>query len=277
MSRYKIDLQPIFCRTLPFVVFPILILAMLGCSGLNRSVPSGNGSSSGTNTSGGNGSGTSAVVSGLCENPYYPVGPNLSKTYRVSSARPAASDREYTERFSNITGDAFTVDTDFGAVKAHINWKCTKDGLLATQYNNSLEMTKSGASASIETLESSGTTLPPEDRWRPGEKWHAEYTVAENLKGPGGKEMGRGDGTVKQDGEIVGPDQVTVAAGTFDAIKTQMKTEIEIRLNVRGVSVPMKVPMQTTAWFAKGTGMVRSETTTESIGTATSELVSINR
>ncbi len=263
-------------RCLSVAGFAVLFLAGLGCN-VSKYIGSNSNATSNSTVTDKRSSGTSEVNTGLCSNAYYPVGQAVSKKYRVSTARGAESGREYTESFSNLTDDGFTVDTDFGEVKAHINWRCTADGLLATQYNNSLNMTKTGASAKIETVESSGVSLPPEDQWATGKKWHAEYRVIETLSGPSGGEMGRGDGTVKQDGEIVGAESITVPAGTFDTIKTQMNTELAITVKVKSISVPMNVQLKTTAWFAKGTGMVRSVTETESIGESTSELLSISK
>lgn len=263
-------------RCLSTSAFAVLFFAAAGCN-VSRFISSNGDSPSNSAVSEKKASNPSDSAAGLCSNAYFPVGQAVSKKYRVSGLKTGSGDREYTESFSNFSGDGFTVDTDFGEVKAHINWRCTADGLLATQYNNSLNMTKTGASAKIETVESSGVSLPPEDQWATGKKWHAEYRVIETLSGPGGGEMGRGDGTIKQDGEIVGSESITVPAGTFDTIKTQMNTELAITVKVKSISVPMNVQLKTTAWFAKGTGMVKSVTETESIGESTSELLSISK
>jgi len=187
------------------------------------------------------------------------------------------SDREYTETFSDFSGDTFTVNTDFGTVNAHVHWRCTGDGLLATQYNNSIDLMKSGASAKVDTVDSSGVTFPQEGRWQTGEKWEAAYHVIETLNGPDGKQIGGGDGTVKQDAEIVGSESVTVPAGTFDTMKAVIKTELEITINVKGISSPVKVPFETTGWFAKDVGLVKAVTKMGLGGDATTELKSISK
>jgi len=261
-----------------FAVFPVLIFVILGCSNLGRFTQSGNTTSSNSTTSDKNKSDTSGAVSSICNNAYYPVGENTVRKYRVTYPKGTLTEREYTETFSDFTGDTFVVNTDFDKVKAHINWKCTPDGLLATQYNNTVNMTKTGGSASVETKDFSGVTLPPEDRWQSGEKWQAEYHVTESLNGLDGKQAGGGDGIVTQNGEIVGSESVTVPAGTFDTMKAVLKTEVDITVTMKGMSIPMKVPIETTAYFAKGTGMVKSVTKMGSgVGDATSELLSIGK
>ena len=259
-----------------FFVLPVLIIALLACN-LSRFTQQGNATTSKNSSSANKASDTSDSISTICNNAYFPVGPSVVRKYRVTYPKGMLSDREYTESFSDLTDDTFAVNTDFGNVKAHINWKCSPDGLLATQYDNTVNMVKSGASARVDTMESNGVSLPPEDRWKPGETWHAEYRVTETLNGPDGKQMGGGEGTVTQDGAIIGSESVTVPAGTFEAMKTELKTTVDITVTMKGMSIPMKVPIDTTAYFAKGTGMIKSVTKTGAGGDATSELLSISK
>jgi hypothetical protein len=276
MTELKTEIA-ILGRNYPvFAVFSLFLFIVLGCS-LSKFVPASNGSTSNTTTSDKKTSDTSAPIATLCNNGYYPVGPSVVRKYHVSYPKGMLSDREYTESFSDFAGDTFTVNTDFGTVNAHVHWRCTPDGLLATQYNNSIDLMKSGASAKVDTVDSSGVTFPPQDRWQTGEKWQAEYHVVETLNGPDGKSMGGGDGTVKQDGEIVGSESVIVPAGSFETMKVQIKTDLDITIKMKGMSIPMKVPFETTAWFAKDTGMVKAVTKLGQGGNTTTELTSINK
>ena len=259
-------------------VFPVLIFVILGCSNLSRFTQSGNTTTSNSTTTDKKTSDPSGTVSSICSNVYYPIGENVVRKYRVTYPKGTLSEREYTETFSDFTGDTFVVNTDFDKVKAHINWQCRPEGLLATQYNNTVNMTKTGGSVSVETKDYNVVTLPPEGRWQLGEKWQAEYHVTESLNMPDGKQAGGGDGIVTQNGEIVGSESVTVPAGTFETMKAVLKSDVDITLTMKGVSMPMKVSIETTAYFAKGTGMIKSVTKMGSgIGDATSELLSISK
>jgi len=259
--------------TIAMAIFSIVCLVILGCN-LGRFMSSGNSTTTSDSTNSDNGSSdTSGPTSALCSNAFFPAGPAIMRKYRIVYSKGKLGEREYTESFSDFQGDVFQVHTDFGNVKARVTWRCTPDGLLATQYENSVSLTQTGASATIHTVDSNGVTLPPEDRWRPGEKWHAEYHVTEAFTAPDGKQMGTGDGTVSQDGEIVGQDSITVPAGTFSALKVLTKTQMNLTVEMKGVSLPMNFPLETTAWFAKGTGMVKSVTKMGK-NDATSELVS---
>jgi len=276
MTKLKLGFVRTGGKPLAYAGFTVLLFTMMGCN-IGKLMPSSNNTSSNSPTSDKKTSDTSASVATLCNNGYYPVGPTMVRKYHVVYPKGMLSDREYTESFSDFSGDTFVVNTDFGDLKAHVTWRCTPDGLLATQFNNSIDVVKSGASAKVDTIDSNGVTFPPADRWQPGEKWHAEYHVTETLNGRDGKPMGNGDGTVQQDGEIVGSESITVPAGTFQTMKAVLKTQLEITIKVKGMSMPMKVPFETTAWFARDTGIVKAVTKMGETGDTTTELISSNK
>ena len=259
----------------PSVVFAIIVFVALGCN-LSKFMKSAN--STNSDSSDNRPTSTSGSVGAQCNNPYYPVSPSLSRKYHVSYPKGMLSDRDYTESFSDFSGDTFTVNTDFNTVAAHIKWRCTPDGLLATQYNNSIDMKNSGGSVSVETLDSKGVTFPSADKWQTGEKWQAEYHISENVTTSGGKSIAGSKGAVTQDGEVLGTEEVKVPAGTFQAVKIKITSHVNLTMNIPGSSgVPMNITLETTAWMAKDTGMVRSVTKMGDSGETTSELTSINK
>jgi hypothetical protein len=200
----------------------------------------------------------------------------MKRKYRVKYPKGVMSDREYTESFTDFSGDTFTVNTDFGSVAAHVKWRCTAEGLLATEYNNSIDM-KSGSVVKIETLDSKGVSFPSGDNWQPGGKWNAEYHISEDVATSGGKSVATSKGTVTQDGESIGTEEVTVPAGTFQTVKVRVTTHLDLAMNISGTSIPMKVDLETTAWFAKDTGMVKSVTKLGPTGETTTEMLSFSK
>lgn len=257
-------------KSISLTVFAIIIFVALGCN-LSRFTRSGNSANSGPAED------KPGSASAQCDNPYYPVGPSISRKYHVSYPKGMLSDRDYTESFSDFSGDTFTVNTDFGNVAAHIKWRCTADGLLATQYNNSIEMKSTGHSVSVDTIDSKGVTFPNADKWQTGEKWNAEYHISETVN-TGGKSIVASKGTVDQDGEVLGTEQVTVPAGTFQAVKIKISSHMDLTMNVTGAKgMPINIKLETTAWMAKDTGMVKSVTKLGGSGETTSELTSINK
>lgn len=262
-------------HNLGFAAFPIILVAVLACS-LSKFMPASNTSTSNSAHPANSTSDSSGSIAELCRNGYYPVSPTILRKYHISYPKGLMSDRDYTESFSDFSGDTFMVHTDFGAVKANVNWRCTAEGLFATQYNNSVDMS-SGVSAKIDTIDSNGVSFPSTDKWVSGEKWNAEYHITESISSKDGKPIGSSTGTVKQDGEIVGSEEITVPAGSFQTMKVSMKTNLSLNMQVDGTSVPMNISLETTAWFAKDTGMVKSVTQMEKGGDVTSELSSFSK
>ena len=234
----------------------------------NSSVNSSKNATSGDNT------GKDTPV--ICQNTYYPVGANIERKYHIDYQKAPVPDQDYTERYTDFNGDGFVAKTEFKEVSTTINWRCTADGLLATQYGNSIDM-KSGSSAKIDTTNSKGVSFPVESRWKTGEKWSSKYDIKETLKNPNGSPLGGGDGTVSQASEVIGSEEVKVAAGTFQTIKVKNQTTLNITVKVGGMSVPTKTVVETTAWFAKDVGMVKSETNMGGMGGATTELISFKK
>lgn len=222
----------------------------------------------------------SASNSGLsanCINPYYPVGENVKRNYHIKYAGGMFPDHDYTESFTDLKGDNFVVKTEFKEIVSRVNWRCTADGLLATQYNNSMDFTKSGAKATVETVKSEGVSLPSAARWNPGEKWSAKYDITQTVKMPSGETAGEGGGTVSQSYEVIGIENIKTTAGTFQAIKLKMTLAIDLTIKVKGVSVPASTSLDSTVWFAKDVGMVKSETSMNGQEMASLELTSYQK
>src|SRR6185369_13366800 len=130
---------------------------------------------------------SSQNIPAICQNAYYPVGPTVERKYHVSYAKDSFPAQDYTEKYSDFNGDKFVAKTDFKDVGTTINWICTPEGLLATQYVNSIDF-KNGGGSKIDTINSRGVSFPSESRWNVGEKWTTDYDVKETLKNPSGQQ-----------------------------------------------------------------------------------------
>jgi hypothetical protein len=209
-----------------------------------------------------------------CRNAYYPVGANVERKYQVKYQKMANLNQDYTETYSNFTDNEFTSKAAFKEVTSNVNWRCLPEGLIATQYGNSVDL-KNGAGAKIDTLKSSGISYPSESRWNTGEKWTTDYDIKETIKNPDGKSGDVvADGKVNQNGEILGAEEVTVPAGKFQTMKVKVKTVLDLKVNVSGMTVPTKTNVETTSWFAKDVGMVKSISTISGLDSGTVELLS---
>jgi hypothetical protein len=53
-------------------------------------------------------------------------------------------------------------------------------------------------------------------------------------------------------------ESVTIPAGTFEAMKVESQTTININSTFQGVTVPVTFTSTTTSWYAQGIGWVKS-------------------
>lgn len=215
-------------------------------------------------------------IPGNCKNSYYPVGQNIERKYHITYTKNSFPAQDYTETFADFKSDGFVVKTEFNNVNTAINWRCIPDGLLATQYNNSINM-KSGSSAKIETVKSEGVSIPVESRWNVGEKWNTKYEINESVTDPKGNQVGEGYGTVIQNAEIIGNEEITTSAGTFQTSKVKTKIMLDLTVKVKGISVPTKTSLDSITWFAKDVGMVKSQSSMNGTEMATVELLSYKK
>jgi hypothetical protein len=68
---------------------------------------------------------------------------------------------------------------------------------------------------------------------------------------------------------------VTVAAGTFDAMKVQVDTTLNITATVQGLSIPVTLSSTYTFWFAQGVGWVKASGSGELGGQSFSESIEL--
>ena len=259
------------------LVFAIILLFAISCKlpSFTKSDSNSGGSGGGSKPASPDTSGTGAP--GICQNAYYPVGPNVERKYHIKYGQNSALDQDYSESYANFEGDKFTSRMEFKGLTTNMNWRCVAEGLLATEYGNSMDMKKSGMSVKFDTLNSKGVSFPSEANWKTGEKWNTAYEVKENISGADGKQMVTADGSVNQAAEIVGEESVTVPAGTFQTFKVNIKTSMDLKMQMHGANIPVKSDLLTTVWFAKDVGMVKSESIMSGISTATTELLSYKK
>ena len=218
---------------------------------------------------------SNSAAAGFCQLAYFPIGDNLNHKYRITYQSGGLAPHEYTESFRNIADDSFTLHLQFSDVQVDNNWRCTKEGLLATQFNDNSVKTNNGVDAKIETIRSEGITLPPDSRWRAGEQWTTDYDVKETMNLPNSAMHPTGEGNIKLAGEIVGEESVTVPAGTFQAMKLRIIQKINLTMKINGAAMTVpQIPFETTAWYAKNIGMVKSVSTSNGSTVGTTELLS---
>ena len=148
-----------------------------------------------------------------CGVPYYPVRAGLEKQYRVTYERNAAPTATYTESYTNIGPDSFTLRYQFPELTVNTGWNCTDEGMIALEYGNLDSARQRSTGFRMETVGRSGVTVPAAERWREGYEWRSSYEIRAEIAGPQGP-SGRGSGTIEIANRIVGREQVAVPAGS---------------------------------------------------------------
>jgi hypothetical protein len=204
---------------------------------------------------------------GLCANPYYPV--REGSTWGYSGTSSAAPDYSYTDTITSIRTDGFTLTTQYDNLTRTQEWSCTPEGISAVSMGGGLSTSMSNLV--IETQSASGVTYPASIN--AGDTWQhqIDFTGTMDIAG----QAGEASGSVISDFTALGTESVTVAAGTFDAMKVEVHTTFDALVEFQGTSVPVMFISTSTSWFAQGVGWLRSESSSEFMGQPTTETVEL--
>ncbi len=195
---------------------------------------------------------------GSCDQPYFPVRSGATWTYTTVLSTNKTS--KHTVTIENVTATGFTQHQVFGTGTAsstldvRTNWTCAADGLTSSQTDDNTVSTRS-TQVNAKVIRQSGVVIPA--NLRTGSSWI--FSQLSSMK-MGGQTL---EIPSEASFKAVGEERVTVAAGTFTALKITGITKI----TMTGMGARTTT---STAWYARGVGMVK--TVTDS-GTST-ELVS---
>jgi hypothetical protein len=218
---------------------------------------------------------TGALPAGDCGNVFYPV--IEGRTLRYANTIPGFGNTEHTVTYSDVTDTSFTATTDLGDGNVLTQtWTCSGEGLLQPEFSQL--PTAEEFTLTVEFVESSGLTIPAADQFQPGMTWTTHYVANATVSDAGAGEMTMAQ-TTDLTHTVVGPETITVPAGTFDALRVETTGNVSSVTSVGGVSVPpMELAMSFVSWYAEGIGLVRQDWS-DLFGTggeaATTELVAI--
>ncbi len=211
---------------------------------------------------------TPQLAAGLCANALVPVKQGATWTYTDTGAAGGPSD--FTATITEVRADGFTVSTRFDDnTAADQQWACNADGLQAQSLGAgqaALDLSLASVQAKLATSNATGVTLPP--NVQPGMKW--PYSIGLSGTLAQGSLSADVTGDISTEFEAVGTESVTVPAGTFDAMKVQGTSTINVSASYHGLSLPITSVVRTTFWFAPGVGWVKSSQSGELAGTAIS-------
>ncbi len=196
-----------------------------------------------------------------CSNAYHPFGPTVQREYQLVSED--VGNFSYRETFLEFSGDSFTRQIeDLDGVTIQVQMNCAADGMLSVAPAG---MTFDGEAIPMMSGALLELSLPPEAEWQPGKTW--TYQIERGA----GLPIGLGTATLSN--EIIGPETVTVPAGTFNTVRVETLVDQQMTLDLPGVGRQViDLSHRATSWYAKGIGMVRSVTDEEE-GRMTVELL----
>lgn len=207
---------------------------------------------------------TSELLAGAaCDNAFMPV--NREVTWRYYSSYTGEAPTQFTIVITDVRTDGFTSSLAFPELFSTIQWNCGPDGLFSSEFAQFTIAMMPGTN--IETLSYEGTTLPAEEFWKIGYTWTSSYQINMSIEESGLSTTA----TVTFSNQITAIEEVTVPAGTYPE-SYRMESSGTISLNIMGSVID--TPIQTTNWYAKNIGMVKSVSTDEA-GTSTVELLAI--
>jgi hypothetical protein len=117
----------------------------------------------------------------------------------------------------------------------------------------------------------SGVTFPsdiqPGDQWQHNLDFEGKMTVA--------NQEGSATGNAQTTFQAIGNESVTVPAGTFDALKIKIDTNLNFNVSVQALSLPVQFSGSYDYWFVKDIGWVKASGSGSIAGTSFNETIEL--
>ena len=195
-----------------------------------------------------------SLASGECANTYFPVKQGATWSYEVTDG--SSDTVNYADTISKLSVDGFVLTSEFDDVTRTQRWSCKTDGLLALDFGGgSATLAVADLQAVFDTTEVSGITLPQDIA--PGDTWSQSFTI-EGDQTLSGDQTAEVNGSVDYSSTAVEMERVTVPAGTFDALRVDSTTKMDITIKLSGFAVPTTIEGTIVRWYAPDIGYVRS-------------------
>lgn len=190
-----------------------------------------------------------------CDNPYSPVIVGATWTYDLKGPVPDT----YIHSIVSIDGNTFVEQDVFGTgVTRQGQWNCENGNLIAlnpSDGGSSNVSTESGVSVDFQTTELKGITLPA--TINVGDTWSQELFLegTQTIDGTSYPASNR----LVSSCTAIGVESVTVPAGTFDAMKTECVTTMNLSLEFQqGNPLQTTLELKAENWYASGVGLVKT-------------------
>jgi hypothetical protein len=215
--------------------------------------------------------GLPVMGSGQCANAYYPVREGATWTYE-STGSPAGS-YSFTDTVTSVRDDGFTLTTEFEDLTRTQEWSCRPEGLVALELGGASAAAITGEDTQLELVVNNVTGVTYPNTIQAGDQWqhNLDFTGSMNIAGQEGSATGNSQTSFT----AVGTESVTVPAGTFDAMKVQIDTELNITVSFQGLNVPVTFSGSYDYWFVQRAGWVKASGSAEMGGQSFSEMIEL--
>lgn len=217
------------------------------------------------------GTGVPVTGEGLCANAYYPIREGATWTYQ--SAGGNTGGYSFTDTITSARDDGFTLSTQIAGLTQTQEWNCTSEGLVALQFGGApaAMLTSQAMQLGLQVNNVTGITFPkniqPADQWSHSLDFEGNVTLSGN--------QANATGNAQTSFNAIGMESVTVPAGTFDAMKIQADTVLDMNASYAGLSVPVSFSATYTYWFVQGVGWVKASGTGSLAGKSFSETIEL--
>lgn len=239
----------------PLIASSILMLAILACS--FGSVPSGTqvpepatAESEAQVTATPNA--PLAESTGACTNPYLPIVVGATWEYKLTGA---VADT-FTRSILSTEAGGFTDQDVFATgVTRQGKWTCENGALTALDpaNGNSASVNSENVTVDFQTTAASGVTLPASPA--PGDTW-TQTTTLEGTETINGQQI-PAKNEFSNPCTAIGMESVTVAAGTFNALRVDCVTNMNITITMSNTPIQNAITFNATSWYAEGVGLVK--------------------
>ncbi len=209
----------------------------------------------------------SAAV-GACTNPYLPIKAGATWNYKITGL----TFDTFTRSILSVDAAGFTDQDVFGTgVTRQSKWNCENGNLIALNLGDgtSSSINTEGMTVNFQTTEFSGVTIPA--TINAGDTWAQSLTL-EGTQDISGTLIPAKNQTTSNC-TAIGIESVTVEAGTFDAMRFDCQTSINITVNMGGSDISTALNLNSSNWHAENIGLLKTVSTGEGLD-STLELVS---
>lgn len=236
-----------------------LIIASLACNLSNTAGPTEAPSTSAPETSsteaipGNDVPATEPAFQSACTNPYMPAVVGATWKYSVQGPIPDT----YTHTVLSVDNNGFIEQDVFDSgVTRQAEWKCENGNLIALNPpgGSSSTVNTEGVQADFQTTQLEGITLPA--IINPGDTWSQSLTLegTETING----EAFPATNQITYNCTAIGIESVTVTAGTFDAMRMDCNTKMNITLTMGGSDFRTPLDLSSSSWYALNVGLIKT-------------------